>query len=79
MTGSTPEALDFKTQATYGVRVALRGHGTFSAAVKAVYDSLRHQAEGGRPAEVSDTFASAEVMGIATGGAPYSAWREDFL
>jgi len=79
MTGSTPDTLDFETQATYGVRVALRGHGTFNAAVKAVYDSLKHQVEGGQPAEVSDTFASAEVMGIATGGALYSVWREGFL
>jgi carboxyvinyl-carboxyphosphonate phosphorylmutase len=77
--GTTPAALDNATLATYGVRIALRGHGTFNAAVKAVYDSLKHQAEGGEPAEVSDTFASAEVMGIATGSATYEGWRADYL
>jgi carboxyvinyl-carboxyphosphonate phosphorylmutase len=75
-TGAT---LDSATLASYGVRIALRGHGTFAAAVKAIHDSLKHQAGGGEPAEVSDTFASAEVMGLATGGGAYKAWRDDFL
>ena len=79
MLGTVTASLTNEILAAYGVRVALRGHGTFNAAVKAVYDSLKHQAEGGQPSEVSDTFASPEVMGLATGSAAYKGWREDFL
>jgi oxaloacetate decarboxylase len=80
MLGTVAEALDNATLAQYGVKVALRGHGTFNAAVQAIYDSLKFQAEGGKPSEVpAGQQAEAELMGIATGGASYKAWRGDFL
>ena len=79
MLGTAPPALDNDTLATYGVRAALRGHGTFNASVKAIYESLKHQAEGGQPAEVADTFASPEIIGLATAGTRYDEWRADFL
>ena len=44
--GTVAEALDNATLASYGVKVALRGHGTFNAAVKAIHDSLEHLPTG---------------------------------
>ena len=79
MLGATAPAITNEMLAPLGVRIVLRGHGTFNASVKAIHDSLKHQAEGGAPAEVSDTFASAEVMRMATGGEPYAAWQESYL
>jgi carboxyvinyl-carboxyphosphonate phosphorylmutase len=77
--GTVAEALDNATLATYGVKVALRGHGTFNAAVKAIHDSLEHQRGGGKPSEVSDTIASGDLMGVAMNSSAYKAWQADFL
>ena len=55
------------------------GSWPFNAAVKAIYDSLKFQAEGGKPSDVGDTQAGTDLMGIATGGASYKAWRGSFL
>jgi len=79
MLGTVAEALDNATLAPYGVKMALRGHGTFNAAVKAIYDSLKHQADGGRPSEVAGTQADADLMGTAIGSASYKEWRSAFL
>ena len=77
--GTVAEALDNATLASYGVKVALRGHGTFNAAVKSIHDSLEHQRGGGKPSEVSDTLASGELMGVAMNTSGYKAWQADFL
>jgi carboxyvinyl-carboxyphosphonate phosphorylmutase len=77
--GTVAEALDNATLASYGVKVALRGHGTFNAAVKAIHDSLEHQRGGGKPSEVSDTLASGGLMGVAMNTSSYKAWQADFL
>ncbi len=79
MLGTVSPSLTNEALAALGVRVALRGHGTFNASVKAIYDSLKHQASGGMPSEVEETFAGPEIMGLATGSAAYKVWREDFL
>ena len=79
MMGTADASLDNATLASYGVRIVLRGHGTFNAAVKAIYDSLKHQAEGGEPSEVANRFAPPEVMGVATGTRRYEEWRAGFL
>ncbi|MDA0798410.1 MAG: isocitrate lyase/phosphoenolpyruvate mutase family protein [Chloroflexi bacterium] len=79
MLGTVAEALDNATLAPYGVKMALRGHGTFNAAVKAIYDSLKHQADGGKPSEVVGTQADADLMGLAIGSASYKEWRGAFL
>jgi carboxyvinyl-carboxyphosphonate phosphorylmutase len=76
--GTVAEAIDNATLAGYGVKVALRGHGTFNAAVKAIYASLKHQRGGGSPSEVNDTLASAGLMGVASNNDGYKAWRADF-
>jgi carboxyvinyl-carboxyphosphonate phosphorylmutase len=79
MLGTVAEALDDESLAPYGVKMALRGHGTFNAAVKAIYDSLLHQAGGGKPSEVVDTQADAALMGIAIGSAGYKESRDSYL
>lgn len=79
MLGTVAEALDDATLAKFGVKMALRGHGTFNAAVKAIYDSLKHQAEGGKASEATDWQAGADLMGIATGVADYKEWRGAYL
>ena len=79
MLGTVAEALDNAILAPYGVKMVLRGHGTFNAAVKAIYDSLKHQAEGSMPSTVAETHADADLMGIATGNASYKEWRGAYL
>lgn len=77
--GTVAESLTNEALADYGVKIALRGHGTFNAAVKAIYDSLKHQAEGGQPSEVEHTIADSDLMNIAIGAGDYKRWREDYL
>lgn len=79
MLGTVAEALDDATLAQLGVKIALRGHGTFNASVKAIYDSLKHQAAGGHPSTATDSQAGTELMSIATGAASYKEWRETYL
>jgi carboxyvinyl-carboxyphosphonate phosphorylmutase len=79
MLGTVAEALDNATLAQYGVKMALRGHGTFNAAVKAIYDSLKHQADGGKPSEAVGSQADADLMGVAIGSALYKERRGAFL
>jgi 2-methylisocitrate lyase-like PEP mutase family enzyme len=79
MLGTVAEELDDEVLAPYGVKIALRGHGTFNAAVKAIYDSLQHQARGGKPAEVVGTQADSALMGIAISSAVYKESRNNYL
>ena len=79
MLGTVQESIDNETLAKYGVKAALRGHGTFNAAVQAIYDSLRHQYAGGQPSEVQDSIAGSELMNTAMGAHLYKAWRSQFL
>ena len=79
MLGTTPSSLDNALLAGYGVKFALRGHLSFGAAVKAIYDSLKQQADGGSPDDAKDSQASAEVMRIAMGNELYARWQKEYL
>lgn len=81
MLGSTPLSLDNATLAGFGVKIVLRGHLSFGAAVKAIYDSLKQQADGGSPDDPAATGAqpSAEVMRAAIGNELYARWQKDYL
>jgi carboxyvinyl-carboxyphosphonate phosphorylmutase len=79
MLGTVAEALHNEELAPYGVKMALRGHGTFNATVKAIYDSLKHQAGGGNPSEIVDSQADSALMGIAIGSAIYKESRDSYL
>jgi carboxyvinyl-carboxyphosphonate phosphorylmutase len=60
------------------VRIALQGHQPFSAAVQAVYDTLKALREGTKPAELQG-IASAETMRRVTRDGDYKSWTEKFL
>jgi carboxyvinyl-carboxyphosphonate phosphorylmutase len=60
------------------VRIALQGHQPFSAAVQAVYNTLKALREGTRPGELPG-IASAEMMQRVTRAGDYRSWTEKFL
>jgi oxaloacetate decarboxylase len=60
------------------VRIALQGHQPFSAAVKAVYDTLKALREGVKPSELQG-IASTEQMKHVTREGEFKSWTEKFL
>jgi oxaloacetate decarboxylase len=75
--GAGPLA-DLDWMAAHGVRVALQGHAPFSAAVQAVYDTLKALREGAKPGDLRG-IASPELMQRVTRAADYRRWTKDFL
>jgi carboxyvinyl-carboxyphosphonate phosphorylmutase len=64
--------------ASRNVRIALQGHQPFSAAVQAVYDTLKALREGVKPADLQG-IASAEMMKRVTREGDFKSWTEKFL
>ena len=64
--------------AKHNVRIALQGHQPFSAAVKAVHDTLKALRDGVKPSELQG-IASAELMKRVTREGDYKNWTERFL
>jgi len=60
------------------VRVALQGHQPFSAAVLAVFNTLKALREGTKPADLPGV-ASADMMRRVTRDGDYKTWTEKFL
>src|SRR6266853_1150794 len=60
------------------VRVALQTHAPFSAAVQAVYNTLKALREGTKPSDLTG-IASAELMQKVTRAGDYRQWTRDFL
>lgn len=60
------------------VRIALQGHQPFSAAVKAVHDTLKALREGAKPSELPG-IASAELMKRVTREGTFKSWTETYL
>ena len=60
------------------VRIALQGHQPFSAAVQAVYNTLKALREGTKPSDLQG-IASAETMQRVTRDGDYKTWIEKFL
>ena len=58
--------------------MALQGHQPFSAAVQAVYDTLKALRDGTKPSALTGV-ASAEMMARVTREGDYKAWTEEFL
>ena len=77
--GTTGELQDREWLGANGVRVALQGHLPFSAAVKAVYDTLKALRDGVPPADLRDSIASDDMMAQFTRRATYNQWSADFL
>jgi carboxyvinyl-carboxyphosphonate phosphorylmutase len=79
MLGGVPDALlDKAYLASRGVRVALQGHQPFSAAVKAIYDTLKALRDGTKPAVLTG-IASRDLMARVTREGDYKTWTEKFL
>jgi len=77
--GNAPGDLSDKAYlAARGVRIALQGHQQFAAAVEAIYQTLKHLREGGKPADLKG-IASAERMRQLTRAADYDGWAKEFL
>ena len=77
--GAGGELADRAFLAANGVRVALQGHLSFQAAVKAVYDTLKALREGVAPADLGPNLASADLMAQVTRRADYDRWTKAFL
>ena len=58
--------------------MALQGHLPFSAAVKAVYDTLKALRDGVPPADLRDSLAPDEMMAQFTRRASYQQWDVGF-
>ena len=78
--GRTSPALDDRDYlASMGVRVALRGHLPFQVAIKAVYEALKHQKDGGLPEGLREGAASPELMAEVLREETYARWQGEFL
>jgi oxaloacetate decarboxylase len=73
-----PELHDLDYLSARNVRVCLQGHLPFTAAVKAVYETLHALRNGTAPANIK-AVASPELMKQVTRQADYSKWSKDFL
>ncbi len=60
------------------VRVALQTHAPFSAAVQAVYNTLKALRDGTKPSDL-ENIASPELMQRVTRAEDYRRWTKDFL
>jgi oxaloacetate decarboxylase len=76
--GSGRELQDRDYLASRRVRIALQGHQPFSAAVQAVYNTLKSLREGTKPSDLQGV-ASAETMRRVTRDGDYKSWTEKFL
>ena len=77
--GTTGELQDKEWLSAHGVRIALQGHLPFSAAVKAVHDTLKALRQGTTPADLRPTLATDDQMAQFTRRPAYQQWTSDFL
>jgi carboxyvinyl-carboxyphosphonate phosphorylmutase len=78
MLGGGGGELDKAWLGSHGVRIALQGHQPFSAAVQAVYSTLKALREGTKPSALTG-IASSELMGKVTRAGDYKTWTDEFL
>ena len=76
--GGAGTLADLEWMAARKVRVALQGHAPFSAAVQAVYTTLKALRDGTKP-EALQGIASGELMRRVTRGDQYGEWTKEFL
>ena len=76
--GHSLGGLDKAYLGTMGVRIALQGHQPFSAAVQAVYDTLKALRDGTKPADLTG-IASSATMARVTREGDYKTWTEKFM
>jgi len=69
---------DLDWLAAHRVRVALQTHAPFSAAVQAVYNTLKALREGTKPADLTG-IAAPELMRRVTRADDYQRWTREYL
>jgi carboxyvinyl-carboxyphosphonate phosphorylmutase len=77
--GAGGELSDRAFLSANGVRIALQGHLSFSASVKAIYDTLKSLRDGVAPGDLTDTLATPDMMGKVTRSADYANWTKEFM
>ncbi|MBQ11576.1 MAG: oxaloacetate decarboxylase [Planctomyces sp.] len=77
--GAGGELSDRAFLSANGVRIALQGHLSFSASVKAIHDTLKSLRDGVAPGDLTDTLATPDMMGKVTRKADYDNWTKDFM
>ncbi len=76
--GAADELLDAEYLADHGVKICLRGHQPFAAAVKAVYDTLQALRKGAAPAELTNV-ADKNLLRDVTRDFDYQSWVNAYL
>ena len=76
--GGSSDMMDLDYLSAKNVRICLQGHQPFSAAVKAVYDTMKALREGTPPDELQG-IASAELMGKVTNKNDYENMFDKYL
>jgi oxaloacetate decarboxylase len=76
--GVGAEIMDRELLAQRGVRLCLQGHQPFSAAVRAVHDTLKALREGTAPEKLTGV-ASDEMMKRYMRNGDYAKWMKDWL
>ena len=76
--GGAGTLADLNWMAAHKVRVALQGHAPFSAAVLAVYNTLKALHDGTKPEDLQGV-APADLMRRVTRAEDYARWTKDFL
>jgi carboxyvinyl-carboxyphosphonate phosphorylmutase len=76
--GGSGQLGDLDWLGAHRVRVALQTHAPFSAAVQAVYDTLKALREGVAPRDLKN-IVSPELMRRVTRADDYQQWTKDFL
>ena len=77
--GAGGELSDRAFLSSNGVRIALQGHLSFSASVKAIYDTLKALRDGVVPGDLTPTLATPDLMGQVTRRADYDTWTKEFM
>ena len=77
--GAGGELSDLDFLGNAGVKVALQGHLSFQASIKAVYDTMKSLRDGVSPADLQDNLASSTLMDQVTRRSDYGQWTKDFL
>jgi oxaloacetate decarboxylase len=76
--GTTGELSDRAFLAAHNVKICLQGHAPFSAAVFAVYETLKALRDGVPPRDLKN-IASADLMRQVTRAEDYQRWTREFL
>jgi carboxyvinyl-carboxyphosphonate phosphorylmutase len=76
--GTTGDLADLDFLSAHNVKICLQGHAPFSAAVHAVYETLKALRDGVPPRELKN-LASAELMRRVTRAEDYGRWTKEYL